>query len=285
MILVTGATGNIGRQVTAQLLDAGVPVRAVTRDPDSARLPEGAQVVRGDLLATNTMAAALRGVEAVFLMWPFPTADPAPALLDVLKRHTRRIVFLSSGAIRDDLDEQADPIGRLHAEVEREIERSGMEWTFLRPHGFARNTLSWAPQIRAGDTVRGAYGTAAMTLLHEHDVASAAARTLIDNEHAGRRYVLTGPQILTQEEQVHILGDAIGRPLRWEEISPGLARQQMLTWLPASVADVVLDGYAHMVTRPGPLTSTVEEITGVPARTFQEWATDHAHEFSRAPVT
>ncbi|GAA3586296.1 NAD(P)H-binding protein [Nonomuraea rosea] len=279
MILVTGATGNIGRQVTAQLLDAGVPVRVLTRDPDSARLPEGVQVAGGDLLAPNTMATALHDVEAVFLMWPFPTAEPAPALFDVLRKHARRIVFLSSGAIRDDLDEQAEPIGRLHADVERAIEQSGMEWTFLRPHGFARNTLSWAPQIRAGDTVRGAYGTAAMTLLHELDIASVAARALIENEHAGRRYILTGPQILTQVEQVHILGDAIGRPLHWEEISPGAARQQMLAWLPASVVDVVLNGYAHMVTEPGPITSTVEETTGVPARTFQKWATDHAHEF------
>jgi len=148
------------------------------------------------------MATALHGVEAVFLMWPLPTAAPALSVLDVVREHARRIVFLSSGAVRDDLDEQAEPIGRLHAEVERAIERSGMEWTFLRPHGFARNTVSWAPQIRAGDVVRGAYGAAAMTLLHEVDVASVAARALIDNGHAGRRHVLTGPQILTQVEQV-----------------------------------------------------------------------------------
>ncbi len=279
MILVTGATGNVGRQVMSQLLNAGVPVRALTRDPDSARLPHGVDVARGDLLAPNAMATAVHGVEAVFLMWPFPTAKPAPSVLDAFKEHARRIVFLSSGAVRDDLDKQANTIARRHADVERSIERSGMEWTFLRPHGFATNTLSWAPQIRAGDTVRGAYGAAAMTLLHELDIASVAVRALIENDHIGRRYVLTGPEILTQAEQVHILGDAIGRPLRWEEIPPDAARQQMLAWLPSSVVDAVLDGYAHMVAEPGPITSTVEEITGVPARTFREWATDHADDF------
>ncbi|SBW18133.1 SDR family oxidoreductase [Protofrankia symbiont of Coriaria ruscifolia] len=279
MILVTGATGNVGRQVTSQLLNAGVPVRALTRDPDSARLPHGVDIVRGDLLTPDTVATAIHGAEAVFLMWPFPTAKSAPSVLDALKEHARRIVFLSSGVVRDDLDKQANSIGRRHADVERSIERSGMEWTFLRPHGFATNTFSWAPQIRAGDIVRGAYGAAAMTLLHELDIASVAVHALIENDHVGRRYVLTGPEILTQVEQVHILGDAIGRPLLWEEIPPDAARQQMLSWLPSSVVDVVLDGYAHMVTEPGPMTSTVEEITGVPARTFREWATDHVDDF------
>ncbi|CAM4083191.1 NAD(P)H-binding protein [Kibdelosporangium persicum] len=280
MILVTGATGAIGRHVITRLLDAGAKVRALTRDPDSATLPDGVDVTPGDLLVPSTMATAVRGVDAVFLMWPLATADAAPAVLNVLAGHARRIVFLSSGAVRDDLDEQVDPIGRLHAGVERSIEQSGMEWTFLRPHGFASNTLSWAPQIRAGDIVRGAYGTAAMTLLHELDVASVAAHTLIGDEHTGRRYVLTGPEVLTQVEQVRILGEAIGRPLRWEEIPPNAARQHMLDWLPASIADVVLDGYARMATQPGPITSTVEDITRVPARTFREWATHHANHFS-----
>ncbi len=283
MILVTGATGTVGRQVASQLLEGGTPVRALTRDPGNARLPDGVEVARGDLLAPDTLKTAAQGLDAVFLMWPFATAEHAPAVLDVLAGQARRIVFLSSGAVRDDLDEQADPIGRFHADVERSIERSGMEWTFLRPHGFATNTLAWAPQIRLGDAVRGAYGAAATTLLHESDIASVAAHALAGNDHAGRRYVLTGPESLTQVEQVRVLGETIGRPLRWEEISRHEARQQMLTWLPAPVADVVLDGYAQMTSGPAFITSTVEDVTGVPARTFREWASDHAGDFGVHP--
>jgi uncharacterized protein YbjT (DUF2867 family) len=191
----------------------------------------------------------------------------------------RRIVFLSSAAVQDDLAEQPDPIGDLHAGVEKAIERSALDWTFLRPYGFATNTLAWQSQIRAADTVRGAHGAAAMTLLHEADIASVAVRALTEDGHAGRKYVLTGPEVLTQVDQVHILGEALGRPLRWEEIPPDAARQRMLAWLPADVVDVVLTGYAHLAQTPGPVTSTVEDVTGVPARTFREWVADHAADF------
>lgn len=283
MILVTGATGNVGRQVSAQLLAAGVPVRAVTRDPGAAGLPSGVDVgidvVRGDLLAPQTLATALHGVDAVFLMWPLASAEPAPALLAALGRHARRVVFLSSAAVRDDLAEQADPIGTLHAGVELAIEQSGMDWTFLRPHSFASNTRRWIPEIRAGDAVSGAYGAAAMTLLHERDIAAVAVHALTEDGHAGRKYVLTGPELLTQIQQVRILGDAIGRPVGWQEISPEAARHQLRTWLPDSVIDTMLDGYATMVTERGEVTSTVEDVTGSPARSFLEWAIDHAGEF------
>jgi deazaflavin-dependent oxidoreductase (nitroreductase family) len=272
VILVIGATGNVGRHVTSQLLAAGVPVRALTRDPASARLPPGVEVVQGDLLSP-----VAHDVDAVFLMWPLATATQAPALMETLQG--RRIVFLSSAAVQDDLAEQPDPIGDLHAGVEKAIERSALDWTFLRPYGFATNTLAWQSQIRAADTVRGAHGAAAMTLLHEADIASVAVRALTEDGHAGRKYVLTGPEVLTQVDQVHILGEALGRPLRWEEIPPDAARQRMLAWLPADVVDVVLTGYAHLAQTPGPVTSTVEDVTGVPARTFREWVADHAADF------
>ncbi|GGP44055.1 NAD(P)H-binding protein [Saccharothrix coeruleofusca] len=278
-VLVTGATGAVGGQVVAQLRASGTPVRALVRDPGSAALPDGVDVRRGDLLAPETVAAAAEGADVAFLMWPFPTTDVVPAVLDALARHVRRVVFLSSGAVRDDLEEQENAIGAWHAEVERAIERSGLEWTFLRPHAFATNTLAWAPQIRDGDVVRGVYGAAAMPLLHEADIAAVAVRALVEGGHVGKRYVLTGPEALTQAEQVRVIGEAIGRPLRWEEITPEAARQRMLDQWPAAVVDVMLGAQARLVAEPGPRTSTVEEVTGVPARTFREWATDHAADF------
>jgi uncharacterized protein YbjT (DUF2867 family) len=279
MILVTGATGNVGRHVVSQLQDAGAAVRALTRDTGTARLPEGVDVVRGDLFAPGPLAPALDGVEAVFLLWPVPTADGASEVVDVIAKHARRVVFLSAMSVPDD-DEQADPI--FHTHIERAIRRSGLEWTFLRAGGFASNTLIWASQVRGG-VVRWPYGAAARSLIHERDIAAVAVRALTEDGHAGAAYVLTGPETVTQADQVRIIGEAIGRTVRWEDISPGVAREQMLAdgWPPA-FADHALGYWATLESNPEPVTTTVEEIIGVPARTFRDWAIDHADDFRPA---
>jgi uncharacterized protein YbjT (DUF2867 family) len=154
VIMVTGATGNVGRQVVSQLLGTGVAVRALARNPDSAGLPDGVEVVRGDLVDPDTLDACLDGVEAVFLVWPFLTAEAAPAILDVVTRHARRIVLLSAVGVRDDVEVQFNPIIQFHADLERLIKKSEREWTFLRCHVFATSALQWAPQIRVDGVVR-----------------------------------------------------------------------------------------------------------------------------------
>ncbi|MER5424436.1 NAD(P)H-binding protein [Streptosporangium roseum] len=280
MILVTGASGNVGRQVVSQLRDAGAAVRALVRDPSAAGLPEEVDVVRGDLSAPDTLEVALDGVESVFLVWPFLTADGAPAVLDVIGRHARRVVYLSSAGVREDVERQGDPINQFHADVERLIERSGLEWTFLRAGGFAANTLAWAPEIRDGGVVRAPFGAATRSLIHEQDIAAVAVRVLTGDGHAGAKHHLTGPELLSTVEQVRAVGEAAGRPARFEEIPVEEARRQMLAdgW-PTSVVDGIFDAHAGMVTEPERVTSTVEEITGVPARTFRQWAADHAGDF------
>jgi uncharacterized protein YbjT (DUF2867 family) len=284
LILVSGATGNVGRNVVFQLLSTGASVRVLTRNPDSAELPGVVDIVRGDLSAPGTVAASLNGVRLVFLMWPFFTAEGAPVVLDVIKKHARRIVFLSSIGAGDDIQQGTDPI--FHADIERLIEQSGLEWTFLRAGGFATNTLWWAPQIRSDGVVRAPYGAAARSLIHERDIAAVAVRALTAEGHVGAKYVLTGPETLTQIEQVHIIGDVIGRPLRYEEISPEAARQQMVTaGMPPSFANRALNYWAKLVTEPELVTSTVEEITGAPTRTFAEWAIDHADDFLSASAS
>jgi len=279
-ILVTGATGHVGRHVVSQLLGTGAPVRALVRNPDAAGLPGGVEVVRGDLSAPDALDACLDGVETVFLVWPFMTAEAAPAVLDAVTKHTRRIVYLSSMGVRDDRAQQAGPINAFHADIERLIKRSGLEWTFLRPSGFATNTLLWASRIRADGVVRWPYGAAARSLIHERDIAAVAVRALTGDGHAGATYLLTGPQSLTQIAQVDAIGEAIGRPLRFEEISPEAARQELLAAMgdPAFV-DGALNAWAGFVTEPEPVTSTVHEVTGAPTRTFRDWASDHAGDF------
>ena len=285
-ILVTGATGNVGRQVVSQLLAADVQVRAMARSPESADLPRQVEVVRGDLTVPTTLDRCLDGVDAVFLMWQAPPAGVARAMERIVK-HARRIVFLSNLTVRDGVEEQAWPVTTLHARIERLIEATGVRWTFLRPGAFAANArMWWAPQIRAGDIVRWPYASAVTSPIHERDIAAVAVRALCEDGHAGAKYILTGPQSLTQRDQVHIIGDAIGRPLRFEEIPPEAARREMVNIMPASIADMLIEawqdveyGGAATVGKPALVTSTVAEVTGAPAKTFLEWATDNAKEF------
>jgi uncharacterized protein YbjT (DUF2867 family) len=164
--------------------------------------------------------------------------------------------------------------------VEKCIEESGVPWTVLRPGPFALNCRNWwARQIRNGDVVRWFHGAAQTAAVHEQDVAAVAVRALCDSRHERRDYVLTGPESLTQREQLTIIGDAIGRNLVFDEVSPAIARQKVLAGWPAWVADMLLSAYAAVVDRPALVTSAIEDVTGTPARTFREWATDHAVDF------
>jgi uncharacterized protein YbjT (DUF2867 family) len=155
-----------------------------------------------------------------------------------------------------------------------------LKWTILRPHAFAANTLRWAEQIRAEGVVREPYGQAAMSLVHERDIAAVAVRALIQDGHGSAVYELTGPHSLTQAEQARVIGEVIGRPVRWEETSPEDARQRMLTrgWPPEAV-DGILRAQAAMTAGPAPVTTTVQEVTGAAARTFRSWVAEHVHAF------
>ncbi|RST07713.1 NAD-dependent epimerase/dehydratase family protein [Streptomyces sp. WAC07149] len=279
-ILVTGATGNVGRQVVVQLLAAGAAVRALTRDPATAGLPAGVTAAGGDLTRPDMVGRASAGTGTVFLIWPFLTTEGAPAVLEAIGRHAGRVVYLSSSGVDEAVERQTDPINQLHADMERLIERSGVEWTFLRSDTIASNARGWAEQIRTTGVVRGP-GIAATAVIHEQDVAAVAVRALTGDGHAGGKYVLTGPQVIGRAEQVHAIGEAIGRPTRFEEVPVEAARRQMLAdGRPPALVEALLAGVA---TRPasGLVTSTVEELTGAPARTFRSWAQEHADVFRR----
>ena len=277
MILVTGATGKVGRQVVTQLHEQGAKVRALARDPASAGLPAGVEVARGDLTDPASLEPHLAGVEAVFLLWPFNSpeqaADLGARVVEVLARHVRGIVYLSAEAVARRPDS-------VWGRMERLVEASGAAWTFLRPTGFAANTLMWADQIRSQGLVRWPYGAAARSLVHERDLAAVAVRALTEEGHAGRRYLPTGPEVLTQAEQVGVIGEVTGRAVRWEELPPEAARQQLLSaWGDPGFVDSALATWARLVTQPEPVTRTVEEVTGAPARTFRQWVGDHAADF------
>jgi uncharacterized protein YbjT (DUF2867 family) len=283
-ILVTGATGHIGRQVVDQLRGTGCQIRALTRHPESAALPREVEVVRGDLAAADTLDAALKDVDAVFLVWLAPLAAAAGAL-ERFAAHAERVVLLTSPHnVPHPFFQQPNAMRAVHVGLERLIEASTRQWTFLRPTVFAVNCrLWWAPQIAKGNIVRWFHGDAATSPIHERDIAAVGVRALLDEGHASKEYVLTGPESLTQRQQVEIIGQAIGRPLVFEELSPVAARQEVLAMWPAAIADMLLTAFGAAVDRPAHLTTTVADVTGTPARAFREWAVDHAAEFGRSP--
>jgi uncharacterized protein YbjT (DUF2867 family) len=274
-ILVTGATGNIGRHVVTGLHARGLAVRAMSRAVPTD-LPAGVEPVRADFTDPGSLTAALDGVAAVFLLWPSLSADGVAEVATAIADHARHVVHVSAMHVRDDRTPEENGVwGR----VEAAVRDTGVDWTFLRASGFATNTLAWAAAVRSGAPVRIPYPEAARSLIHERDIAEVAVRALTEDGHAGAAHVLTGPAAITQAEQVRILGEVTGRPTRVAELTRAEARAEMLEWGDKAFADGALSYWASLVDTPEPVTSTVERITGSPARTFAEWARDHVADF------
>jgi uncharacterized protein YbjT (DUF2867 family) len=277
MIVLIGGTGQVGRQVAAQLMERHLPVRVVTRGLNPAGAPPGAEVARADLADPASLEPHLAGARAVFLLWPFTspevTAGLAPKVAEIAARHAGRIVYLSAQAA-------ADQPGSFWALVEQAIEDSGAPWTFLRPTGFASNTLLWADQIRSGDVVRWPFGAAIRALVDERDIAAVAVRALSDDGHEGARYLLSGPAVLTQAEQLAAIGQAIGRELRWEDMSRDAALGALTAaWGDPAFVRTALHAWEWFIDHPETVTTTVQDVTGAPAHSFADWAAANAAAF------
>lgn len=273
MMLVTGATGEVGRAVVAELLKLGVPVRATSRDPEQARLPDGVEVVRADLADADAVATAVSGVDGVFLLTggsEIPLHDKTVAAA-AARAGVRRIVKLSSGRVGDET--ATDPIPSWHREGERAVRESGVPWTMLRPMGFMSNALMWAGPIREQGAVFAPYAEGRVTVIDPLDIAAVAAVALTSAE-VGQVLTLSGPQALSPGEQVAILGEVLGRPLRFVEVEPAAARAAIISHgVPPEMADAIM---ALRATALEEFTSvvhpTVERVTGRPAGTFRAWA-------------
>jgi len=279
-VLVIGSTGRVGREVVTQLRSRDAKITALARNPAAADFSSQVEVVRGDLTVPESLDAHLHSIDAVFLVWTAPPATVAP-VLQRIEKHARRIVFLSAPLkTPHPFFQQPNPARALAEQIERLIEASGLEWTFLRPGMFASNAVGWwASQIRAGDVVRWPLLAAPTAPIDDRDIAAIGVRALCDDGHAGAEYVLTGPQSLNQLEQLTTIGRAIGRSLRIEEMSPDEARHEWSNSWPPSVINLLLDAWTAAIGLPAFVTSTFEEITGSPPRTFHEWAVDHAAQF------
>jgi uncharacterized protein YbjT (DUF2867 family) len=274
-VLVTGATGSVGRLVVDELVAVGAPVRALTNNPAKAALPDGVDVVKGYLGRPATLPAALEGVDTVYLA-------PLPAVVDEFVAHAkqagvRRVVTLSGEPA--DYEAQGDPARWHYYKIERAIEDAGFEWTHLRPGQFMNNTLDWAHSIKAEGIVRGSYARAVQTPIDLADIAAVAGIVLRDDRYTGRKLVMSGPEAITQPDQVEAIGAAIGRQLKFEELTP---EQTLETWTPlmgAETAQWLLDGFRMMAEYRMEPEPAVSEITGRPATTYRQWAIANADAF------
>ncbi len=288
-ILVIGSSGRVGSQVVAQLSDQGLPVRALTRNPQAAGLPSRVELVQGDLTAPETLEPALRGVDSLFLVW---TAPPAtfPEVLKRMADRARRIVYLSAPLKTPHPFFQQPNAARVAAErIEQAIQASGLEWTFLRPGMFACNAPHWwGRQLRAGDLIRWPYLDVPTAPIDPRDIAAIGVRALCEDGHAGAEYVLTGPEPLTQREQISTLGSVLGRSLRIEEITPDEARKELVrvmdwgmapTASVSAVIEILLSAWGAAVGLPAFVSNTFAETTGTQPRTFRQWAADNTGQF------
>jgi uncharacterized protein YbjT (DUF2867 family) len=279
-IVVTGATGNVGRPLVCELAAAGARVRAVTRSPETAGFPDGVEAVSSPI-------DALVGATAVFLNSRALGSDPGDLnkFVALARRHgVSKLVALSAINADDDFSRQPSRFrGDRNKEIEQLAVDSGLDWVSLRPSVFASNFVGmWAAQILAGDVVGGPYATASAAPIVDSDISAVAAQALLTDELVGQRIPLTGPQALTNSELVQIIGRVLGRPLHYFEVPPDVVRERFIgLGLGAEFADAYAAMLADSLDKPALVTGEVEKITGRPATTFAQWATEHRHLFTR----
>ena len=276
-IVVTGATGHVGRPLVRLLIDAGVQVRAITRDPAGTGLPSAAVV-------TDSVEEALHEASAVFLNSRALGAD----LEAVIARaagggSVTRLVALSAGNADDDPERQPSRFrGDRNKEVEQLADDSGVPWVSLRPAVFASTSGDlWSAQLRAGDVVNGPFAGASFAPIVDSDVSAVAAKALLGDDLVGQRIPLTGAQVFTVAEQVAVIGNVLGRTLRYQEVDPALVRDRLVaSGVSVQFADAYIALQAAAVEQPAVVTGDVEAILGRPATPFAHWVDAHREIFS-----
>lgn len=272
--LVTGGTGTIGRLVVRGLQERGLPVRVLSRrGPDD--LPDGVDHVAADL-AGPVPDAAFEGVDRLFL---FPAdGDLSPFLKQAREAGVGHVVVLSSLAAAGEKERDRDSESALHhRRVEDAVAASGLPATVLRPGNFAANLLFWSHAIRFTGGVEGPYPDAAQTLVHEADVADVAVAALTAPDPIPAVHVVTGPEVLTQAEQLATIGAALGRPLEYRTISPEQFTATMTQWMSPGIVAMLLRYWSETVSEPD-VARSAEPLTGR-ARTLAEWVADHVDAF------
>ncbi|MEU3999912.1 NAD(P)H-binding protein [Streptomyces fungicidicus] len=271
-ILVTGATGTVGRQVVAELLARGHAVRALTRDAAAAVFPAGVEVFQGDLTEPESLAPALEGVTGLHLITfggaRFAPLETGPRILELARAAgVRRVTVLHGGgpSLLEDAVRADD----------------GVDWTVLMPVEFMGNALEWADGVAASDEVREPFVGRLSAMVHEGDIGAVAAVALTEDGHAGQEYLITGPELLTVGDKVTAIAAARGRDITLVELT---REQAVAQWRaaghPEDVIGFLLEAYGNTPEVGRTVLDTVEKVTGRPARTFARWAAEHAGAFT-----
>lgn len=270
-ILVTGATGTVGRRVVDQLVKKEIKVRAISRSPERANLPEDVEVVAGDLMSPETLIPAFQGVTALYLITSSDqtgaTLETNPQVVELAeKAGIQRISLLT---VYGD------------GQVEQAIKNSCLEWTFVQPVGFMANAIDdWQDSIRKEGVVRNLSGETRGAIIHEADIAAVIVETLLEKGHHGNLYTLTGPEALSTIEQVKIISKGTGKDIIFKELTEEEARRE---WQEMGLEEESIDFMVQMSKNPPEIgytvLPTVEEVTGRPARTFAEWVSEHKSDF------
>jgi uncharacterized protein YbjT (DUF2867 family) len=276
MILVTGATGNVGRELVRQLAEGGEEVVAlIRRDEDRARLPTGVRAVLGDLNRPQPLTSALSGVRAAHLLAGYDgLADLLAAMRDA---GVERVTLQSSSSVPQ--GDMTNAVARYHILSEQAVRDSGLAWTFIQPNSFMTNALRWLPQLRDGDTIRLPFANVPIATIDPADVAAVAAAGLTTDRHEGRSYRVSGPESLLPAEQVAVLAAALDRDLRFEAQSDEEAHAEMSASMPAEYVAAFFDFFVEGSVDESTVLPTVEEVLGRPPRRFEDWARAHADAF------
>ncbi|MGP4001284.1 SDR family oxidoreductase [Streptomyces sp. 8N706] len=279
MILVTGATGKVGREAVRQLIGLGCAVRALSRSPAEADLPEGVDVVAGSPADTASLEVAFKDVSAALIVLSGDVAREAANITAAARKaRLSRIVLLSSGSVQHPVPHG---IADEHRTAEEAIRRSGAAWTFLRPGPFHANTSWWISSIRENSSVRCWIGNTPGAPIDECDIASVAVSALTQNGHEGRSYLLTGPETLTSQEQARILGEVLGRELDFS-VAPAEEVVRIFTGITGDRATAVTN-VAALRSPEVPWakpTTAVRDLTGREPRSYREWAEANAALFT-----
>lgn len=272
MIVVTGATGNVGRTLVGLLAGAGEEAVAVSRRPRPAGLPSGVRPAQADVGNSASMASALEGADALFLLLGGELSgrgESPGALLDVAgDAGVRRVVLLSSRT--NSTRPEALSHTRLR-EFEAAVRASGLDFTILRPGGFASNAFAWAESVRAKRTVFAPFGDVALPVIDPADIAAVAAATLCEDGHSGRTFELTGPEAISPRWQAAVISEALGEEVAFVELSREDAHAHMAQFMPEEVIGGTLDVLGVPLPTEREISSDVEKVLRRPASPFGEW--------------